>query len=189
MQQIYLPKAVCRGVRVDVHAPPEAVERHRRIRLYERLRAGGCSEALALEAVGTPRSTLFRWRRSFQRLGLAGLSDRSRRPARARRPRWTPDVRFRPPPAAVRPRPAAAGDQPYHAAFPQPPPPHAIGGARHPERLRRREPPAHQVHALHDPQPPERLRVVRAIHPRLPVKRLVLCQHPHRSVSHVVCNS
>ena len=89
MQQIYLPKAVCRGVRVDVHAPPEAVERHRRIRLYERLRAGGCSEALALEAVGTPRSTLFRWRRSFQRLGLAGLSDRSRRPARVRRPRWT----------------------------------------------------------------------------------------------------
>ena len=64
MQQIHLPKAACRGVRVDVHRPPEAVERHRRIRLHERLRAGGCSEALAMEAAGTPRSTLFRWRRA-----------------------------------------------------------------------------------------------------------------------------
>ena len=89
MQQIYLPKAVCRGVRVDVHTPPEAVERHRRIRLYERLRAEGCSEALALEAVGTPRSTLFRWRRALRRHGLAGLADRSRRPAHVRRPQWT----------------------------------------------------------------------------------------------------
>lgn len=89
MQQIYLPKAVCRGVRVDVHTPPEAVERHRRIRLYERLRAEGCSKALALEAAGTPRSTLFRWRRALRQRGLAGLADRSRRPARVRRPQWT----------------------------------------------------------------------------------------------------
>ena len=64
MQQICLPKAVCRGIRADVHRPKEALERHRRIRLHERLRAEGCSEALALEAVGTPRSTLFRWRRA-----------------------------------------------------------------------------------------------------------------------------
>ena len=62
------------------------MERHRRIRLYERLRAGGCSEALALEAAGTPRSTLFRWRRAFRQRGLA---NRRRRPARAHGPRWT----------------------------------------------------------------------------------------------------
>ena len=65
------------------------MERHWRIRLYERLRAEGCSEALALEAVGTPRSTLFRWRRALRRRGLAGLADRSRRPAHVRRPQWT----------------------------------------------------------------------------------------------------
>ena len=35
MQQVHLPKAACRGVRVDVHTPPEAVERHRRIRRDE----------------------------------------------------------------------------------------------------------------------------------------------------------
>ena len=65
------------------------MERHWRIRLYERLRAEGCSEALALEAAGTPRSTLFLWRRALRQHGLAGLADRSRRPARMRRPQWT----------------------------------------------------------------------------------------------------
>ena len=89
MQQICLPKAACRGIRADVHRPKEALERHRRIRLHDRLRAEGCSEALALEAAGTPRSTLFRWRRAFRQRGLAGLANRSRRPARARGPRWT----------------------------------------------------------------------------------------------------
>ena len=67
-----------RSFMVNDTAPPEAVERLRRIETYRQLRA-----------VGWSRSTYFRWFKRYQRQNVRGLAARSRRPHRTHRPRWT----------------------------------------------------------------------------------------------------
>ena len=42
--------------------------------------------------MGTPRATLYRWRRRLLQQGPQGLEDRSRRPKRRRQPTWTPEL-------------------------------------------------------------------------------------------------
>ena len=62
-----------RSFAVDEHVPPEAAERYRTLKAYERLRASRCNEVVALEQLGMSRRTLYR------RQARAGR----RRPARA----------------------------------------------------------------------------------------------------------
>lgn len=56
---------------------------------YWRLRAEGCSEVAALDALKTSRATLFRWQRAYRRDGLAGLSPKPRTPHTKRQPQWS----------------------------------------------------------------------------------------------------
>ena len=51
-----------RSFAVDEQVPPEAAERYRTLKAYERLRSAGCREAVALEQFGISRRTLYRWR-------------------------------------------------------------------------------------------------------------------------------
>ena len=48
----------CRSFAVDEHVPREAAERYRTLKAYERLRAAGCNEAVALQQLGlAPKSS------------------------------------------------------------------------------------------------------------------------------------
>ena len=119
-----------------------------------------------------------------------------RRDARLPRPQHLPPnlqhplrVRLRPLPPGVALRTAAARNQAFHALLAQSPLALVVRAPPHPrrrQRLRQREPPPDRVDGLQLHQPPQRLRVVRLVHPHLPVERRVLCEHPRCSVSHVV---
>ena len=78
-----------RAIQVDESTPPDALDRLRRIEMYDRLRSEGCSEATALEAVGWSRATLHRWKRRWREGGLAGLAAKSRRPRSSRGREWS----------------------------------------------------------------------------------------------------
>src|SRR5262245_38750169 len=55
-------------------------ERQEKLKMYVKLRSEGCTEATALEAIQTKRSTYYRWKKSYGLLGLAGLENESKRP-------------------------------------------------------------------------------------------------------------
>lgn len=78
-----------RSWRINDRSSPEALERLRKLELHERLRQRGMPPDLALEAIGWSRSAFYRWRRRYERQGVAGLEARSRRPRRVRGRQWT----------------------------------------------------------------------------------------------------
>ena len=80
-----------RSIKVDETTPQEAVERLRKLELYDRLRAEGCSERTALDAVGWSRATCYRWKARHRDRGLAGLVAKSRRPRHVRARQWSRD--------------------------------------------------------------------------------------------------
>jgi len=63
-------------------------DREKKLKLYQKLIAEGCSQKTSLEAIETPRSTYYRWRKNYQLHGLAGLEDESRSPNCSRKPTW-----------------------------------------------------------------------------------------------------
>ncbi len=67
----------------------EARERHRKIRWYEEQ---GRRVRLTCRHFGISSSTFYKWLRRYQRLGPAGLEERSRRPRRVRQPSWGHDL-------------------------------------------------------------------------------------------------
>ena len=71
---------------------PEAKERMRWVSGWNRLRQQGLSAAEAAEALGLARSTLYRWDKALREEGSAGLSSKSRRPKRVRRPTWSVEL-------------------------------------------------------------------------------------------------
>ena len=66
-----------------------AGDRYRKIQIYDQLRAEGCSEKTALNAIQTARATLFRWKNKLKRFGLRGLELENTRPKTTRRPTWS----------------------------------------------------------------------------------------------------
>ncbi len=78
-----------RSFKVNDTLPAEARERLRRLELFQALRAEGCSEATALEAIGWSRATLYRWRKRYRADGPSGLCANSRRPRHVPPPRWS----------------------------------------------------------------------------------------------------
>jgi len=69
-----------------------ALRRLSALRRFKRAMTGGLSSADAAEVVGYPRSTLYRWRRAYEKEGPQGLEDRSRRPRRMRKSTLHPEV-------------------------------------------------------------------------------------------------
>jgi len=67
----------------------EARERLRKIRWYEE---HGRRVRLTCRHFGISSSTFYKWLRRYQRLGPAGLEERSRRPRRVRQPSWGHDL-------------------------------------------------------------------------------------------------
>ena len=84
MQIKALPDQFYRRLPIDDSTPKEAIQRWEKLRLYQRLRRQGCSQKLALEAIGCSRATYYRWKKRFDTSGLPGLVARSRRPRRVR---------------------------------------------------------------------------------------------------------
>jgi len=63
-----------------------------KIILYEKLRARGCSELIALEAITTSRSTFFRWLKCYKQYGVKGLLEKSKKPCNVRQRIWSQSI-------------------------------------------------------------------------------------------------
>lgn len=63
-------------------------ERKEKIEKYNLLIDEGNDETVVLQVIDVPRSTLFRWKKSYREFGLSGLENTSRRPNRIRKPLW-----------------------------------------------------------------------------------------------------
>ena len=74
------------------HLSDKAKEHWRYVSVWQVLRKQGLSGAAASQAMGLPRSTLYRWQRSLKDHGPQGLEARSRRPKRRRQPTWSPEL-------------------------------------------------------------------------------------------------
>ena len=74
---------------VNDTATPAAIERLRKLELYEKLKQEGCSQASCLEAIAWSKSTYYRWRHRYQLVGVEGLCSRSHTPRCRRQPQWT----------------------------------------------------------------------------------------------------
>ncbi len=79
-----------RSFKVAEHVPAAAAQRYRTLKAYDRLRAAGCNEAVALEQLGIGRRTRYRWQAALAAGGQHALAPRSTRPRRVRRRFWTP---------------------------------------------------------------------------------------------------
>ena len=66
----------------------QVYEKQKKLHLFSKLRAEGCSEKIALEAIEISRATYYRWRKSYKKHGLSGLENKSRRPNNIRKPLW-----------------------------------------------------------------------------------------------------
>ena len=71
---------------------PEAQERMRWVGCWQTLRQQGLSGSAAAQALGLPRSTLYRWHKALRDEGPSGLRSKSRRPRRVRRPTWSVEL-------------------------------------------------------------------------------------------------
>ena len=71
---------------------PEAQERMRWVCCWQTPRQQGLSGSAAAQALGLPRSTLYRWHKALRDEGPAGLRSKSRRPRRVRRPTWSVEL-------------------------------------------------------------------------------------------------
>ena len=67
-----------------------AKERDKKLELYQRLRADGCKEETALEAVGLSRASYFCYRKAYRSQGKLGLEPRSRCPRKRRQANGQP---------------------------------------------------------------------------------------------------
>ena len=72
--------------------PTEAQYRLGWVRVWQTLRQQGLTSSGAAEALGLPRSTLYRWDRALREGGPEGLHTKSRRPRRVRQPTWSPEL-------------------------------------------------------------------------------------------------
>ncbi len=93
MQIVALDRCFYKLYRQDiVELSPEAAERLRVIRGFERLRSHGISGEEAAEILGPSRATIYRWRKRLRRSGPRGLEQRSCRPHQVRQNSWTPEL-------------------------------------------------------------------------------------------------
>ena len=58
---------------VNDTATPEAIERLRKLELYDKLQQEVCSQATCLEAIDWSKSTYYRWRHRYRLVGTEGV--------------------------------------------------------------------------------------------------------------------
>lgn len=66
-----------------------AVEREKKILVYQKLRAEGCCEQTALEAIEMRRSTYYLWQKRYRAEGIFGLIPGSKKPHNVRKAEWS----------------------------------------------------------------------------------------------------
>lgn len=69
-----------------------AKDRYDKIKLFDQLRAEGCSEATVLSVIGISRATLYRWKQQYRRKGMHGLTPGSKAPLKRRSSMWGPKL-------------------------------------------------------------------------------------------------
>ena len=92
MRVVGLPRSFYQLAKTVQVETPEARERLRWVNCWQTLRQQGLSSSTAAEALGLPRSTLYRWRKRLREVGPAGLGTKSRRPKTVRGPTWSPEL-------------------------------------------------------------------------------------------------
>jgi transposase InsO family protein len=89
MQIKGLPWTMVQGSRrLDVELSDAAKQRWRALRVFEQTR----DWRLVRETFGISRATLYRWRKQYDPKDWTTLEERSRRPRRVRKPRWTAEL-------------------------------------------------------------------------------------------------
>jgi transposase len=73
----------------------ECWERKEKLEKIKLLLQEGCSEEVALDALGITRSTYYRWKKKYKLFGLAGLENESRSPIKLRKASWTSETEDR----------------------------------------------------------------------------------------------
>ncbi len=96
MQTIKLRKELYQISNIDETNYSKIVwERKEKLDKIKLLLAEGCSEEVAFQALDVPRSTYYRWKRSYENGGLAGLECASKRPNKTRKSTWTHETEQR----------------------------------------------------------------------------------------------
>lgn len=96
MQIVALDGSFYKLYRQDIATlSPEAAERLRVLKGFERLRRQGIAGWEAAEILGPSRATIYRWRERLARRGPRGLERRSSRPHHVRRPVWSTELVLR----------------------------------------------------------------------------------------------
>lgn len=89
MQQLMLHKRVYQVNKIDETEYSQKVyERLEKIKIFDKLKKEGCSLETVVEALKTPQSTLYRWKKNYKIFGLIGLEDESKRPNNSRKHSW-----------------------------------------------------------------------------------------------------
>ena len=74
---------------VNDTASAAALERLKKLELYDKLQSEGCCRDVALEAIGWSRATYCRWLKRYRQQGWSGLETLSCRPQTTRGRQWT----------------------------------------------------------------------------------------------------
>lgn len=89
MQQLYLQDPYYKTPCIDCNIySSQAYDRREKLALYEQLRGESCSESITLKAIGCSRPTYYHWKKAYQKKGLRGLKNLSRRHLSNRKPMW-----------------------------------------------------------------------------------------------------
>jgi transposase len=70
-------------------------ERKQKLELFDTLVSEGCSEEVALQAIGISRASYYRLKARYEKYGLSGLENQSKRPHHVRQPGWSPEIEAR----------------------------------------------------------------------------------------------
>lgn len=93
MRQKYLHRGFYHLAKMPaIHASEGAKQRERALTIWETLCKQGMDRTEASKVVGVSRASLYRWKRSLQLEGWKGLEQRSRRPKRVRKARWSNEL-------------------------------------------------------------------------------------------------
>lgn len=74
---------------------PKVWERKEKLDKMELLLSAGNEESVALQILDITRSSYYRWKRNYKRLGLSGLENGDKTPHSTRKPTWTYEIEQR----------------------------------------------------------------------------------------------
>lgn len=95
-QKRILPKKLYHTSNIDeTEYSKKTWERQEKLEKIALLLSEGCSEQVALKAIGVARSTYYRWKQNYKYFGLAGLENESKRPINARKSSWSRETENR----------------------------------------------------------------------------------------------